>query len=126
MKLSLSSIFDSVYRRLLDNESMHAEAQGIRATIHKLPKRALTSRDLCRTFEETKLRTKGTQEKLENVLTAVALVHPNVGYYQDMNCIAAEVFNVVGEEELAFWLFVGLMEKHPLFVPVSNFVLYLL
>ena len=60
------------------------------------------------------------QLKMENVLTGVATIYPSIGYCQGMSFIAGEILNIVTEEELAFWLFVGLIEKHHLNVLFMN------
>ena len=54
------------------------------------------------------------QEKMEDILAALAVVYSDMGYCQGMSFIAGEILNVVEEEELAFWLFAGLIEKHQL------------
>jgi hypothetical protein len=80
-------------------------------------------RDVCRTYEIAKLKAPGAQQKIENILGALAVVHPDVGYCQGMSFIAGEILNVVGEEELAFWLFAGLIERHhmkPLYTAVQS------
>ena len=54
------------------------------------------------------------QTKMENILASLATVYSDMGYCQGMSFIAGEILNVVEEEELAFWLFAGLIEKHHL------------
>lgn len=54
------------------------------------------------------------QAKMENVLACLAFVYAEVGYCQGMSFIVGEILNVVDDEELAFWLFTGLAEKHHL------------
>ena len=54
------------------------------------------------------------QQKLENILTCMAMIYTDIGYCQGMGFVAGELLNVVDEEELSFWLFAGLIEKHHL------------
>jgi len=54
------------------------------------------------------------QKKIENVLAALAVLYSDMGYCQGMSFLAGEILNVVEDEELAFWLFAGLVEKHHL------------
>jgi len=53
------------------------------------------------------------QEHLFNVLKAVSLYLPNIGYAQSMNFIAAFLLLVSGGNELeAFWMFITLAKDH--------------
>ena len=54
------------------------------------------------------------QKKIENTLAALAVWYSDMGYCQGMSFLAGEILNVVEDEELAFWLFAGLIEKHHL------------
>ena len=45
------------------------------------------------------------RKSLNNILCALAFLHPKVGYSQGMNCIASLLYDVCGGEEEAFYIF---------------------
>jgi ecotropic viral integration site 5 protein len=51
------------------------------------------------------------EQMLLNVLLAVAHVKPAIGYCQGMNFLGAVMLKVCENEEIAFWLLVGMMQK---------------
>ena len=61
-----------------------------------------------------------SQYKMGNILIAIAHMYPDIGYCQGMSFIVGEILNVVAEEELAFWLFVGLIQKDRLQLTFMN------
>lgn len=78
-------------------------------------------RDVSKTYENAKARTDSLQDKMENILATLGYIFPDIGYSAGMSPIIEELLSVVEDEELAFWLFVGLIEKHKmkfLFMPV--------
>ena len=46
-----------------------------------------------------------TRKSLNNILRALAFLHPKIGYSQGMNCIASLLYDVCGSEEEAFNIF---------------------
>ena len=70
--------------------------------------------DVCRTYATEKLARADLQRQTENILASIARLFPDVGYCQGMSFIAGEILHVVENEELAFWLFAGLIDKHNL------------
>jgi len=101
----LKSILDNVYEKLKLEENKIPGFSTIRSSIQK---------DVCRTYEENKITHPNWKQKTENILAALAVVYSKVGYCQGMSFIAGEILNVVEEEELAFWLFAGLMDRYQL------------
>lgn len=96
---------DNVYEKLKLEEEKIPDFSRIRVSIQK---------DVCRTFEENRITHANWKKKTENILAALAVIYSNVGYCQGMSFIAGEILNVVEEEELAFWLFAGLMDRYQL------------
>ena len=104
-QFSMNSIMDNVYERLKLEEEKIPDFPRIRSSIRK---------DVCRTYEDARIMQADWQKKMEDMLAALAVVYSDMGYCQGMSFIAGEILNVVEEEELAFWLFAGLIEKHHL------------
>ena len=70
--------------------------------------------DLKRTYpDEDYFNTKEGENSLRRVLVAYCKYDPNLGYVQGMNYIVAALLWHCTEVD-AFWIFVGLMEKHEL------------
>eukprot|EP01022_Parablepharisma_sp_SALTPOND_P030656 TRINITY_DN76_c0_g1_i1.p1 TRINITY_DN76_c0_g1~~TRINITY_DN76_c0_g1_i1.p1 ORF type:complete len:447 (+),score=45.51 TRINITY_DN76_c0_g1_i1:75-1415(+) len=73
--------------------------------------------DTCRTFSEQFVSTKPEEraymeQKLENVLVAISLYCPSIGYCQGINYIVAFMLFVSGmQEEEVFWAFVALTKE---------------
>jgi Rab-GTPase-TBC domain len=51
------------------------------------------------------------EAQLLNILIAFAYVKPSVGYCQGMNFLAAVILKVTKNEEISFWVLLGLMKK---------------
>ena len=66
--------------------------------------------DLCRTIQSTQVQ---TEKRVANVLLAFSKYDNTIGYVQGMNHIV-EVLIRHCSEEIAFWLFVSLVEDHDL------------
>ncbi|OMJ84266.1 hypothetical protein SteCoe_14689 [Stentor coeruleus] len=70
--------------------------------------------DLKRTYpDEVYFNTKEGEDSLRRVLVAYCKYDPNLGYVQGMNYIVGALLWHCTEVD-AFWIFVGLMEKHEL------------
>jgi len=67
-------------------------------------------KDLNRTFNDGKLKTEEGQEELKRVLLALAYIRPEIGYCQGMNFVAGALLYFAEDEELAFWLFLSLLD----------------
>jgi len=67
--------------------------------------------DICRTYDDPKFSNIEFQQKMERILVAIAFMYPEMGYCQGMSFVIGEILNVVHEEELTFWLFIGLIQK---------------
>ena len=59
-------------------------------------------------FEEN---TDEIRKSLNNILCALAYLHPNIGYSQGMNCIASLLYDVCGGEEEAFHIYNCLLKS---------------
>jgi len=60
------------------------------------------------------------QEHLRRVLLGIAYVKPSIGYCQGMNFLGAVILKLVRNEEVAFWVFLGMIKKFDMenmFVP---------
>ena len=84
-------------------------------------------RDLNRTFPHSSFYSDAGpgQEQLERILVTFLKYDPKIGYVQGMNFIVgALLFHC--SEEIAFWLFVALVEDHEMrdiFLPGKIFIL---
>ncbi len=113
-RLALGSIFDSAYARLVEEGTKRPDMERVREEIKKylpVPYLAHCS-DICRTYDVP--MSEEAQKKMENVLVALATLYSDVGYCQGMGFVVGVLLNILQEEELAFWLFSGLAEKHHL------------
>jgi hypothetical protein len=57
---------------------------------------------------------------MESVLISIAHIQPSFGYHKGMSFIIGELLNSVKNEDLAFWLFLGLFEKYHLELVYTN------
>lgn len=55
-----------------------------------------------------------TRHRMESVLISVAHIRPSLGYRQGMSFVVGELLSTVRSEDLAFWLFFGLLNKYGL------------
>ncbi len=114
--LSLDSVFDSAYSKLLLRGMYSPQFDHVRTEIkqyHSVSHQKCCS-DIRRTYEDPQFMCRETLEKMENVLTALAVLYSDVGYCQGMGFVVGALISILGEEELAFWMFSGLAEKHHL------------
>ena len=65
--------------------------------------------DIPRTFPEEE-DSKYLRKSLNNVLKAISIVFPKIGYCQGMNFLALRILQVLGDED-AFWLLQYLLEN---------------
>lgn len=109
----MNSILDNVYERLKLEEGKISNFHLTKIAIQK---------DVCRTYEDIRIAQIDWKTKTENILSALAVIYTDVGYCQGMSFIAGEIVNIVEEEELAFWLFAGIMEKFQLHLLFMNVI----
>lgn len=100
----LSGSYPSVYEQLKQIEARNSASARTRTLIHK---------DVCRTYKEIS-NYETWKSKTENILAVLATVYTDMGYCQGMSFIAGAILNVIQDEELCFWIFVGLIEKYRL------------
>lgn len=67
------------------------------------------TKDIPRTYLVS--HSKREQEKLFRILLALAYVKPSIGYCQGINFLASVILKVVKNEEVAFWLLLGVIKK---------------
>ncbi len=65
--------------------------------------------DIPRTFPEEE-DSRVLRKSMNNVLKAIALIHPKVGYCQGMNFLALRILEILDDEE-SFWLLDYLFEN---------------
>ena len=70
---------------------------------------SVISLDIPRTFPDEE-DSKVLRKSLNNILKAISLVHPEVGYCQGMNFLALRLLQVLSDED-AFWLLFYLIEN---------------
>ena len=76
------------------------------------------SLDIPRTFPEEE-DSKALRRSLNDILKAISIVYPKVGYCQGMNFLAMRLLEVLNNED-AFWLLHYLFEKDHFLI--NNFI----
>jgi len=106
-KLGLLSIFDDVYKKLIE---VAKETPKIKSYLdkHSSNKEHNIGVDLKEEFS-SQMKT-----SLENVITGIIHIYPSLGYSSTLNLIIAEFLYILKEENLTFWLLIGLMQKNDL------------
>ena len=61
------------------------------------------------------------KEKLQKLLTEIATAHPNMLYYQGMNCIGGYILNYCEDYDISFYMFSYLIRKRLEAYFVNNF-----
>ena len=69
------------------------------------------NKDLHRTFFTDKFKNGNGQSMLNNVLSAIAFIRPEIGYCQGMNFIGGALVNLVNNEEKCFWIFLSFIDN---------------
>ena len=62
-------------------------------------------KDINRTFYTEKFKIGNGKIILNNILTAIAFIRPEIGYCQGMNFIVGALINFIDDEEKCFWIF---------------------
>ncbi len=68
-------------------------------------------KDLNRTFYTTIFKEGNGTIMLNNILTAIAFVRPEIGYCQGMNFIVGSLINFINSEEKCFWIFLYFIDS---------------
>ena len=99
-QFSSNEIKDNLYANILslakDNVNKEEKFKNIHQQINK---------DINRTFYTDKFKTGNGKEMLENILTLMAFIRPEIGYCQGMNFIVGALINFINDEETCFWIF---------------------
>ena len=69
------------------------------------------NKDINRTFYVDKFKEGNGKEMLDNILTLVAFIRPEIGYCQGMNFIVGALINFIDDEETCFWIFFHFLEN---------------
>ena len=69
------------------------------------------NKDINRTFYTDKFKYSNGKEMLDNILTLVAFIRPEIGYCQGMNFIVGALINFIDDEETCFWLFLHFIDN---------------
>ena len=69
------------------------------------------NKDINRTFYTEKFKKGNGKEMLNNILTAIAFIRPEIGYCQGMNFIVGALINFIDDEEKCFWIFLYFIDN---------------
>ena len=69
------------------------------------------NKDINRTFYVDKFKEGNGKEMLDNILTLVAFIRPEIGYCQGMNFIVGALINFIDDEETCFWIFLHFLDN---------------
>ena len=69
------------------------------------------NKDLNRTFYTSKFKEGNGKIMLNNILTAIAFIRPEIGYCQGMNFIVGSLINFIDNEEKCFWIFLYFIDN---------------
>ncbi len=67
-------------------------------------------RDITRTFYTDKFVNGNGKEMIDNILTAIAFIRPEIGYCQGMNFIAGALVSYIDEEKINFYIFLTFID----------------
>ena len=69
------------------------------------------NKDINRTFYTDKFKEGNGKEMLDNILTVVSFIRPEIGYCQGMNFIVGALINFINNEETCFWIFLHFIDN---------------
>jgi len=98
---------EEISNRIMSQSQLRKAYEGMLKMPHTPEDEKQIASDVTRTFPELKVYNTNKLEaaKLTNVLTALAVRWPVIGYVQGMNFIVASLLYHLSEEYLAFWVF---------------------
>ena len=104
--LSKQNIKSNIYNNVLilanDLKNKDEQFSYVAAQINK---------DINRTFYTEKFKKGNGKEMLNNILTAIAFIRPEIGYCQGMNFIVGALINFIDDEEKCFWIFLYFIDN---------------
>ena len=105
-QFSSHEIKDNLYSNILSlaKESINKEVKF--KNIHQQ-----INKDINRTFYTDKFKFGNGKEMLENILTIMAFIKPEIGYCQGMNFIVGALINFINDEETCFWIFLHFIDN---------------
>ena len=105
-QFSSYEIKDNLYSNVLSlaKESINKEVKF--KNIHQQ-----INKDINRTFYTDKFKFGNGKEMLENILTIIAFIKPEIGYCQGMNFIVGALINFINDEETCFWIFLHFIDN---------------
>ena len=97
---------DNLYNNVLSlaKDNMNKDEKFI--NIHKQ-----INKDINRTFWTDKFKHGNGKEMLDNILTLMAYIRPEIGYCQGMNFIVGALINFINNEETCFWIFLHFIDN---------------
>ena len=105
-QFSSYEIKDKIYYKLLslakDLANKDEKFKNIQKQINK---------DINRTFYTDKFKYSNGKEMLDNILTIIAFIRPEIGYCQGMNFIVGALINFINNEETCFWIFLHFIDN---------------
>lgn len=72
------------------------------------------SKDLNRTFHQGIFDKEESFKSLDNILSSISFIRPEIGYCQGMNFVAGALFEILQDEIIAFWIFLYFLDKYEL------------
>ena len=97
-----SNIYNSVLILANDLKNKDEQFSNVADQINK---------DINRTFYTEKFKKGNGKEMLNNILTAIAFIRPEIGYCQGMNFIVGALINFIDDEEKCFWIFLYFIDN---------------
>ena len=105
-QFSSYEIKDNLYSNVLSLAKENINKEEKFKSIHKQ-----INKDINRTFYTDKFKFGNGKEMLENILTIIAFIKPEIGYCQGMNFIVGALINFINDEETCFWIFLHFIDN---------------
>ena len=99
-------IQDNIYNRILSLARDLTKSDEKFRNIHQQ-----INKDINRTFYTDKFKYSNGKEMLDNILTLIAFIRPEIGYCQGMNFIVGALINFINDEETCFWIFLHFIDN---------------
>ena len=103
---SLIEIKDYSYNNILSLAKDYINKDEKFKSIHQQ-----INKDINRTFYTDKFKFGNGKEMLDNILTLMAFIRPEIGYCQGMNFIVGALINFINDEETCFWIFLHFIDN---------------
>ena len=97
-----NDIYNSILLLANEQKKLDKKFSYVSEQIHK---------DLNRTFYTHKFKEGNGKMVLNNILTVIAFIRPEIGYCQGMNFIVGALINLIDNEEKCFWIFLYFIDS---------------